>query len=39
MYEMNFKLPNDPKTRTILLQMDPEQQQVYDLIYPQLDTL
>jgi hypothetical protein len=33
MYEMNFKLPNDPQMRKTLLQMDSEQQQVYDLIY------
>jgi len=33
MYEMNFKLPNDPALRQILLRMDAEQQQVYDLIY------
>ncbi len=32
MYEMTFKLPNDPALRRILLQMDAEQQ-VYDLIY------
>jgi len=33
MYEMTFKLPNDPALRRVLLQMDAEQQQVYDLIY------
>ncbi len=33
MYEMTFKLPNDPALRRILLQMDAEQQQVYDLIH------
>jgi transposase len=33
MYEMQFKLPNDPALRQILLRMDAEQQQVYDLIY------
>ena len=33
MYEMTFNLPNDPTSRQILLQMDAEQQQVYDLIY------
>ena len=33
MYEMSFKLPNDPALHQILLRMDAEQQQVYDLIY------
>lgn len=33
MYEMNFKLPNDPALHQILLRMDAEQQQLYDLIY------
>ncbi|MDY7009985.1 MAG: hypothetical protein SVV80_04450 [Planctomycetota bacterium] len=33
MYEMSFKLPNDPVLRRILLQMDADQQQVYELIY------
>jgi len=32
MYEMSFKLPNDPSVRRVLLRMDAEQQQVYDLI-------
>ena len=32
MYEMSFKLPNDPEQQQILLQMDAEQQQLYDLI-------
>lgn len=32
MYEMSFKLPNDPEKQKILLQMDDEQQQLYDLI-------
>jgi len=32
MYEMSFKLPNDPEKQQILLQMDDEQQQLYDLI-------
>ena len=32
MYELAFKLPNDPAARRILLRMDPEQQQIYDLI-------
>jgi transposase len=31
MYQMNFRLPNDPEQQQILLQMDDEQQQVYDL--------
>jgi transposase len=33
MYEMTFKLPNDPKKHQKLLQMDSEQQQIYDLLY------
>ena len=33
MYEMAFNLPDDPAVRRVLLRMDPEQQQVYDLIY------
>ena len=33
MYEMSFKLPNDPALHQILLRMDAKQQQVYDLIY------
>lgn len=33
MYEMRFKLPHDPEQQQILLQMDADQQQVYDLIY------
>jgi transposase len=33
MYQMQFKLPNDPALHQILLRMDAEQQQVYDLIY------
>ncbi len=32
MYEMSFRLPNDPQQQHILLQMDAEQQQLYDLI-------
>ena len=33
MYEMRFKLPHDPEQQQILLQMEADQQQVYDLIY------
>ena len=33
MYEMHFSLPNDPEAHRKLLQMDKEQQQLYDLIY------
>ncbi|MFP3936931.1 MAG: IS1634 family transposase [Phycisphaerae bacterium] len=33
MYEMAFKLPDDPAIRRVLLRMDAEQQQVYELIY------
>ncbi len=33
MYEMTFSLPKDPSIRRVLLQMDAEQQQLYDLIY------
>lgn len=32
MYEMTFRLPNDPEQQHILLQMDSDQQQLYDLI-------
>lgn len=32
MYEMAVRLPNDPEIRRVLLQMDPNQQQVYDLL-------
>lgn len=31
MYEMTFRLPNDPQTRRTLLQMDDDQQRLYDL--------
>ena len=31
MYEMTFYLPNDPEPRRILLQMDDDQQRLYDL--------
>lgn len=34
MYQMTFRLPTDPHDRQILLKMDPEQRQVYELIYP-----
>lgn len=33
MYEMTFRLPTDPKEQRVLLQMDDEQRQLYDLIY------
>jgi len=33
MYEMDVRLPNDPEIRRVLLQMDPSQQQVYDLLH------
>jgi hypothetical protein len=33
MYEMAVRLPNDPEIRRVLLQMDPNQQQIYDLLY------
>ncbi len=33
MYEISFKLPNDPSVRRALLRMDAEQQQVYNLIH------
>jgi transposase len=33
MYEISFRLPNDPEQRQIMLQMDTDQQQLYDLIY------
>lgn len=34
MYEMNFRYPDDPEDQRILLKMDSEQQQLYDLIWP-----
>ena len=33
MYEMTFKLPGDPEEQKILLQMDPDQQQIYEMLY------
>ncbi|MBN1590838.1 MAG: transposase [Pirellulales bacterium] len=33
MYEMTFRLPDDPEIHHTLLQMDPDQQRVYDLLY------
>lgn len=33
MYEMHFRYPNDPEDQRILLQMDPEQRKLYDLIW------
>lgn len=33
MYEMSFKLPDDPTMYRILLKMDAEQQQLYNLLY------
>ncbi len=33
MYEMAFKLPDNPAIRRVLLRMNAQQQQVYDLIY------
>lgn len=32
MYEMTFRYPDDPEDQRILLQMNPEQRQLYDLI-------
>jgi transposase len=32
MYEMTFRYPDDPEDQHILLQMDPAQRQLYDLI-------
>lgn len=32
MYEMTFRLPNDPEDHRKLLQMDTEQQALYDLL-------
>ncbi len=34
MYQMTYRLPTDPHDRQILLKMDPEQRQIYELIYP-----
>jgi transposase len=33
MYEITFRLPTDPEEQRVLLQMDDEQCQIYDLIY------
>jgi len=33
MYEISFKLPSDPKIHRVLLQMDDEQRQLYNLLY------
>ncbi|MFC1584997.1 IS1634 family transposase [Fibrobacterota bacterium] len=33
MYEMTFRYPGDPVDQRVLLQMDPEQRQLYDLIW------
>jgi len=33
MYEMTFRYPDDPEDQRILLQMDAEQRQLYNLIY------
>ncbi len=33
MYEMTFRYPNEAEEQRILLQMDADQQQLYDLIY------
>jgi len=33
MYEMTFRLPNDPKEHRKLLNMDPDQQRLYDLLH------
>jgi hypothetical protein len=32
MYQITFRLPNDPEPRRMLLQMDDEQRQIYDLL-------
>ena len=33
MYEMTFRYPGSPEDQRILLQMDPEQQQLYNMIW------
>jgi hypothetical protein len=33
MYEMTFRLPNDPQPRRTMLQMDDDQQRIYGLFY------
>lgn len=33
MYEITFRLPTDPQLHRVLLQMDDEQRQLYDLLY------
>lgn len=32
-YEISFKLPTDPIVHRVLLQMDEEQRQLYNLLY------
>jgi len=32
-YEISFRLPNDPEQHQIMLQMDTDQQQLYDMNY------
>ena len=34
MYQMTFYYPESPEKQSVLLQMDPDQQQLYDLIWP-----
>jgi len=33
MYELSFRLPSDPRPHRVLLQMDEEQRQLYNLLY------
>ena len=33
MYEMTFRLPNDPEVHRTVLQMSPDQQKLYELLY------
>ena len=33
MYEISFRLPSDPQDHRMLLQMDEEERQIYDLLY------
>jgi len=32
MYEITFNLPGDPEEQKTLLQMDPDQQQMYEML-------
>ena len=40
MYDLHFELPDDPQVQQVLLKMNAEQQELYDLLYrPGVPTL